>query len=353
MSRHPHRGYETTRSPDGHHHHRSLIGALALSVFATSVLLTGSVARPLTAAAWTGTGTPDNGATVPPLFIDLFDRDTAPDIVRTVEATGRGDSPLVFDITYGQIVGRWSPGVVAPASAGHNTPLGGPYGDPYLFPDTDPALNAGARVHLSSEATSSAVTLTPITHRFKRAGSTITLSDGGVLPGPGFYMLFAHARYEHTMEEWRTMLWIRSPGAFQVLWFNDGFGQHGEPFIAFAVNGAYVKGGFLRATGIRSGGDPYPFPDSITAPGKTLTVVSGVPISFVNPGYGTLKDYARLSYGSLTKPYVKIASIPLTGPDRVISAPPGDYLFRVYASFPHQFSGFRVCRIHVVARPPA
>jgi hypothetical protein len=162
-----------------------------------------------------------------------------------------------------------------------------------------------------------------------------------------------HARYQHTMEEWRTITWIRPPRTFQLLWFNDGFLDYGSPFIAMAVNGAYAKSGFLRATGTNANGSPHPVPDHITPAGKTLTVVSGAPISFVNPGYGSWVYDTRLSYSSLDPPYTKIASIPFTGPGRVMSAPPGDYLFRMNVHVPHQFSGLLVCRIHVIAAPPA
>ena len=148
---------------------------------------------------------------------------------------------------------------------------------------------------------------------------------------------------------------ILPPGTFEILWYNDGVGPHGEPVIAMSVNGAYAQAGFLDATGIfgTAGSiSPYPITDHIPPPGRALTVTTGAPITLLDPGYSPSPDGAssvRLSYASLSPPYGQIGTIPFTGPGRVISAPPGDYLLRVYADIPRFFHGYLVCPIHVIA----
>jgi hypothetical protein len=234
----------------------------------------------------------------------------------------------------------------------------------FLYPDTEPALNTGARVQLSSQATTVRVTLIPIARQYsaKSIGPAIPLSNGSFLPRPGHYLLQIRAVKAGDVEIWRGPVSIIPPGTFQLLWFNDGSGSHGEPLISMAVNGVRTKAGMLNATGIgRSGGQPipYPFPDRIPTTGQALTVVSGAAIVMLDrstrlgsAGTGSV----QLSFGSPMPPYGRLGTIPLAGPERAILARPGDYLFRVhvdtaYGADQHAFVGFLVCRIHVIAAP--
>ena len=164
--------------------HRIVAGLVAVAVFAAAGAFAWDALRPSGVVPLTG-----HGATVPPFIVKVLDRGTAPKIVRTTESRSKGDRPHVLDITYGQDVGRWSPGIFRRGPNGGADPLNGPRNDPYLYPDTDPALNAGAPVQLTTQAKSTTVWLIPITSRDRRTGSTVVLRDGGVLPGPGLYML--------------------------------------------------------------------------------------------------------------------------------------------------------------------
>jgi hypothetical protein len=191
----------------------------------------------------------------------------------------------------------------------------------------------------------------------------VVLKDGGVLPEAGVYMLYVRAESAHVVEEWSSVVWILPPGALEILWFNDGVGEHSEPEIAMSVNGAYAQTGFLNAvgtTGHAGSASPYPFPDHVPPPSRSLTVMTGAPITLLEPGYYPPPDgsmIARLSYASLSPPYGQIGTIPFSGTGRVMSAPPGDYLLRVYASIAGSangyggFHGYLVCPIHVIAAP--
>ncbi|MEA2554980.1 MAG: hypothetical protein QOI60_311, partial [Actinomycetota bacterium] len=267
------------------------------------------------------------------------------------------------DLTYGSVVGRWDPSTFREDRAA------GPDGVKregltFLFPDTEPALNAGARVQLSSQGATMHVVLVPIARQYSSEpiGPAIPLADGGFLPRAGHYLLQVRAVKAGDVEVWRGPVSIIPPGTFQLLWFNDGTGSHGEPVISMAVNGVQTKAGMLDATGIgKNGGEPtpYPLPDRIPTVGQALTVASGTPIVMLDrstrlgsSGTGNV----QLSFGSPVPPYGRLGTIPLVGPKRVIPARPGDYLFRVhvdtaYGANQHAFVGFLVCRIHVIAAP--
>jgi hypothetical protein len=352
------------RAPSLRPRQRIVAGIVAFAVFAAAGAFAWTAFRPEGASRLTA-----NGTTVPPFVLQVLDRASAPPITVTTEASSGQSgahrpterSPHVLDITYGSVVGRWDPSSLR-EHRNARPDLVRREGLTFLYPDSEPALNAGAKVRLSSQAAGARVVLIPVAGQYssRRMGPSVQLSDGGVLPRPGHYVLEVRVDRAGVAEVWSGSVWIIPPGTFQLLWFNDGEGPHGEPFISMAVNGSHAKGGILDATGVgASGGQPtpYPFPDNISPTGLTLTVVSGSPIAMLAPAtrpgnQGNTR--IMLSYASPAPPYQQLGAIPVRGPARVMSMPPGDYLFRVYVDFRQAdarlgFHGYRVCPIHVIA----
>ncbi len=308
---------------------RIVAAVTAVAVFVVAIVVAWHTARPdLTAPV------SNRGEAVPPFILHVRDRATAPPIESTTESYASGHSPHVLDLIYGSDVGRWRPNYVrskpVPALEGGTTP--------YLYPDSDPLLNAGAPVQVSSDAAATTVSLIPIVnypHRqiedplWKTTGPVIPLTDGGSLPGAGRYFLLVRVTAGDVVEEWRTNVYILAPGTLQLLWYNDGSGPHGEPEIAMAVNGEYLKCGPLDATGITGAhASPVPLPDAVPPQSQALTVAGGARIAFLESGFWPASMDASLSYANPTPPYAVLGDINFADRGQVLAVPPGEYLFR-------------------------
>jgi hypothetical protein len=93
---------------------------------------------------------------------------------------------------------------------------------------------------------------------------------------------------------------------------------------------------------------------------RALTVASGARIAFLEPGYypgGPGSTQATLSYADPTPPYDEIGTIDFQDPGQVVTAPPGQYLFRWHVEVHHitiaskDYDGFHgdlVCPMDVV-----